>query len=172
MDKSALKVHMDSIKGEGGKYRCDLCDFKACKHNGLSQHTKREHPNRKNSNDKTSKNCIRRSKRTNEKRFSHSETVLPLPNTQNTKIEVDRQQTGSNMETNVWKHPDEEKSMKCVKIRLDFLPFSKKQKSQNSETEVPELEPDMDDKNPSHSNPTIQMENMLKNQDPLHTSRT
>ena len=44
MDKCALKIHMDSvIKGEGGKYRCNFCEFKACKEYGLWKHKESEH---------------------------------------------------------------------------------------------------------------------------------
>ena len=78
-----------------------------------------------------------------------------MPKTQNLDPEVNKQLNGSDMETNIHKHLDEEKAMKCVKIRLDFLPFSQKPKSHKSEPEI-----DMDDTNSINSNSSSQMEKL------------
>ena len=42
--KQSLKLHMKSVKDEGGKHKCKLCNFKSCKKTGLAIHIE-SHPN-------------------------------------------------------------------------------------------------------------------------------
>ena len=41
--KQSLKLHMKSVKDEGGKHKCKLCNFKSCKKTGLAIHIE-SHP--------------------------------------------------------------------------------------------------------------------------------
>ena len=48
--KKSLKIHMESVlkDGEtGGKYKCDICDFKSCKITGITIHRKDVHSGEK-----------------------------------------------------------------------------------------------------------------------------